>query len=82
MKEEKKKKVSFSQALKERQSRYDEFHYQATLEELEAERKKILRAIVMLDSLTLSDKDKREMSDRLYTEKRENEAKINNYGQR
>jgi hypothetical protein len=83
MKEEKNNKASFANTLREKQERFDAFHYEKTIEELEEDRKRNTEAIITVEKLNLKDKDRKEIEDRLFAEKRDILAKINNfYGRR
>lgn len=82
MKTEKEKPIGqFSRNMAAKQRYRDKFF---KLEEagLIKERNRIVRHIVMLESIKVSQKDRDEMEARLYDEKRTNERKLKNiYGQ-
>lgn len=82
MKGEKEKPIGpFSLKMLQRQKHRDTF-FGIEEKELTKERDAIIRHIVMLDSIKVSQKDRDEMEERLYAAKREVERKIKNiYGQ-
>lgn len=82
MKKEKEKPIGpFSLNMIERQRHRDKF-FGLEEKELLKERDGIIRHIVMLDSIKVSQNDRDEMEERLYAAKRDNERKLKNiYGQ-
>lgn len=82
MKTEKEKPIGqFSRNMAAKQRYRDKF-FKLEESELIKERNRIVRHIVMLESIKVSQKDRAEMEARLYDEKRTNERKLKNiYGQ-
>ncbi len=82
MKTEKEKPIGqFSRNMAAKQRYRDKF-FKLEEAELIKERNRIVRHIVMLESIKVSQKDRDEMEARLYDEKRTNERKLKNiYGQ-
>lgn len=82
MKQKEEKPIGkFSIAMAERQQHRDKF-FDCSEEALKEERRRIIQHIVRLDSINVSQKDRDDMEERLYSQKREVERKLKNiYGQ-